>query len=183
MSNNPYQNPPGMSGQDFLGGNQGGPPPGGMPPGGAPDAAGRVSAPAIALMVVGGICLMLSLFGVGSSVLMLVGGDAMKAQNQQQMEDLRQQLGDNAQIVDFMEQMNSIQQGPIGLIMNLIALVIAGLILFGAIKMKNLQSYGLALTAAILAMLPLNSCCCLGLPIGVWALVVLLNGDVKNAFR
>lgn len=56
------------------------------------------------------------------------------------------------------------------------------LITLGGVKMKGLQSRGLAVTAAILAMLPCNPCCLLGLGMGIWAVVVLGRDDVKNAF-
>ncbi len=57
-------------------------------------------------------------------------------------------------------------------------------IIIGAVRMKNLQSYGFAMTAAILAMIPcLTPCCALGLPFGIWALVVLSDPQVKAAFR
>ncbi len=57
-------------------------------------------------------------------------------------------------------------------------------VILGAIKMKNLQSYGFAMAAAIIAMIPcVGPCCLLGLPFGVWALVVLCDDQVKAAFR
>ncbi len=63
---------------------------------------------------------------------------------------------------------------------SLIGIVIA----LGAVKMKNLQSYGLAMTASILAMIPcVSPCCLLGLPFGIWALVVLGRPEVKSAFH
>jgi hypothetical protein len=38
-------------------------------------------------------------------------------------------------------------------------------------------------TGSILSIIPCtNSCCCIGTPLGIWALVVLLNSDVKLAF-
>jgi hypothetical protein len=56
--------------------------------------------------------------------------------------------------------------------------------LFAAMKMKKLESYGLAMTGAIVGMIPyLSPCCPLGLPFGIWALVVLSNGSVRAAFR
>jgi hypothetical protein len=60
---------------------------------------------------------------------------------------------------------------------NLLALV-------GAIKMKNLSSSGWAYTSAILSVIPCTNgiCCILGLPFGIWALIVLSNPDVKRAF-
>jgi hypothetical protein len=60
-----------------------------------------------------------------------------------------------------------------------------GVIVYGAMKMKEVRSYNLSLTAAILATIPLCSlpCCCLGTPVGIWALVLLMNQDIKTAFR
>jgi hypothetical protein len=56
-------------------------------------------------------------------------------------------------------------------------------IVVGALKMQKLQAYGFAVTVSILAMVPLTSACFpLGLPIGIWALVVLSRADVKQAF-
>jgi hypothetical protein len=63
-----------------------------------------------------------------------------------------------------------------------LTLVGAAVIFYGAIKMKDLQGYGLAMTAAILCLIPCFSICCLGIPFGIWALIVLLNADVKAAF-
>ncbi len=51
-------------------------------------------------------------------------------------------------------------------------------------KMKKLESYGLAMAASIIAMIPcLSPCCLIGLPIGIWALVVLSKPEVKSAFH
>ena len=54
----------------------------------------------------------------------------------------------------------------------------------GAISMVRRGSRGLAMTAAILAMVPGLSCCCIaGLPLGIWSLIVLNNPDVKSSFQ
>lgn len=64
-----------------------------------------------------------------------------------------------------------------GLLVNL-------LVLFGSIKMKQLQNYPLAMTAALLAVIPCTSpCCVLSMPFGLWALVALTDPAVKAAFR
>lgn len=54
----------------------------------------------------------------------------------------------------------------------------------GAVRMKALKSYDLAVTSAVLAILPCTTyvCCMLMTPFGVWALVVLLKPEVKSAF-
>ena len=63
-------------------------------------------------------------------------------------------------------------------------LLLAILVIVGGMKMKNLDNYGLAMTAAILGMIPcISPCCLLGLPFGIWALVVLGRPEVKAAFR
>ena len=57
-------------------------------------------------------------------------------------------------------------------------------VIFGAVQMKSMQSYSMAMTATILTLIPCNSMCCLvQLPLGIWALVTLLDNDVKDAFR
>ena len=53
----------------------------------------------------------------------------------------------------------------------------------GAVRMKRLQTHGLAVTAAILAMVPMHPALVLGLPIGIWALVVLMRRDTREAFQ
>ena len=53
----------------------------------------------------------------------------------------------------------------------------------GAVKMLQGRSWGLAMAASVIAMLPVDCCCCLGLPIGIWGLVALTRADVKQAFQ
>ena len=83
-----------------------------------------------------------------------------------------------------MEQFMRMFSGTVGIISGLVAMAIAGLIFYGAMKMKNLQSHGWAYTASILAAVPcVSPCCLIGLPIGIWALVVLSKPEVKSAFH
>jgi hypothetical protein len=46
----------------------------------------------------------------------------------------------------------------------------------------RLQYFGLVMAAVIVAMLPCQCCCLLGLPFGIWALVVLNKPEVKSQF-
>jgi TM2 domain-containing membrane protein YozV/predicted Ser/Thr protein kinase len=70
-------------------------------------------------------------------------------------------------------------QTMIGLSTVLFKMVPALFMLFGAIKMVQLRSYAWAIAAAILAIV----CCSLvGFPVGIWALVVLSRQDVREAF-
>lgn len=69
-------------------------------------------------------------------------------------------------------------------VFGVLGFLVAPVIIFGAIKMMRGQSFGLSRTAAILAVVPLTSCCFLiGIPFGIWALIVLSQPDVKSLFR
>jgi hypothetical protein len=50
-------------------------------------------------------------------------------------------------------------------------------------KMKALEQWTMAIVASVVAMIPCSCACILGLPIGIWSLVVLLKPEVKAAFR
>jgi hypothetical protein len=150
------------------------PPPPGPPPLSGSDAEQKVAGPAIALIVTAiiGILtqffrLILSVFNVG----MLSG-----------LRNIQPPEG-----AEGFESFISLFTGAmIGLtiISVIIALIASVIMIIAGIRMKKLQSWGLAVTASILAMLPcLGPCCCIGLPIGIWALVVLMKPEVKTAFQ
>lgn len=64
-----------------------------------------------------------------------------------------------------------------------VGIVGACVIFLGGLKMKSLENYGLSMAAAIVSFIPcVSPCCLLGLPIGIWALVVLNRPEVKAAF-
>ena len=66
---------------------------------------------------------------------------------------------------------------------SLVGIVVAVFIIYVSLKMKDLNQWGLCVTASILAMIPcISPCCIVGLPIGIWCLVILLRPEVKDAF-
>lgn len=71
-----------------------------------------------------------------------------------------------------------------GVFGSLLGIGLSGLTVFGGLQMRALKSWGLALASAILVMTPCGSycCCCIGIPIGIWALVTLTKPEVKSAF-
>ena len=72
----------------------------------------------------------------------------------------------------------------ISLAMGAVYIGLGVLVIVGATKMKNLENYSLAMASAIVALVPcISPCCLLGLPFGIWALVVLNDSSVKAAFR
>ena len=64
----------------------------------------------------------------------------------------------------------------------LLLLALTGLMIVAPLKMKRLESYELAVTASILAILasPSNL---IGLAIGIWSLIVLSRSEVQSAFH
>jgi hypothetical protein len=73
-------------------------------------------------------------------------------------------------------------QGPTGGMIDLLVAAMNGFVLLGALKMMRLENRGLAMAACIVAMIPPNCCCILGIPFGIWALVVLNKPEVKSQF-
>jgi hypothetical protein len=72
---------------------------------------------------------------------------------------------------------------PEALFQFVFSIPMSGLVVYGAYKMRRLENHGLAVAAAVLAMIPCSGCCVLGLPFGIWALVVLNDPSVKAAFH
>jgi hypothetical protein len=62
-------------------------------------------------------------------------------------------------------------------------LLLDGLTIYGALQMRQLRGWGLSLAGAIAAMVPCSPCCILGIPMGIWALMILIDEEVKRAFR
>jgi hypothetical protein len=134
-----------------------------------------IKAPAISLKVAAIINALLSLW---SLMPLIFFQKAIQAEYQKQLEQYPQ-LQDSG-----MQKWLELIYGPLGIGSNIFALVMAAIIFWGAIKMQQLKSYELAFTAAILAMLPcVSACCILGLPFGIWALVVMRRKEVKSQFK
>lgn len=56
------------------------------------------------------------------------------------------------------------------------------LVVVGGFRMQSFSGRTLAIVGAVCAIIPINSCCCIGIPVGIWALIVLMNPDVKAVF-
>jgi hypothetical protein len=128
----------------------------------SPGAQAQVSGPATGLIVV-------AILGFLAQVVGLVINMARPFANRQMMEQ--------PAWVNMFSGVGAIVGAFIGILMGV-------LILFGAMKMKKLENYGLAMTCSIIAMIPcVSPCCLIGLPIGIWAVVVLSKPEIKSAFH
>jgi hypothetical protein len=84
---------------------------------------------------------------------------------------------------DFLRGFQEGSVGPFAAVLQAVFVGVNVLIIAGAIQMIRFKMWGLGLASSILAMVNFGNCCCLlGLPIGIWALVILLLSDVKEAF-
>jgi hypothetical protein len=73
--------------------------------------------------------------------------------------------------------------GALGFVNAIFAAALSTVILMGGLKLRKLQSFGLCIAAAIIALVPcISPCCCIGLPVGIWVLVVMNSADVKPYF-
>ncbi|HOX55778.1 MAG TPA: serine/threonine-protein kinase [Candidatus Paceibacterota bacterium] len=73
--------------------------------------------------------------------------------------------------------------GPIAMVVPIMLMAgMGGLVIVGGSRMLRLQAYGLSVAVSILAMITPPGCL-LGVPFGVWALIVLTKKEVREAFR
>ena len=82
---------------------------------------------------------------------------------------------------------NSTMLGQAGLdmkvaMLSLLVTCIGAVIVYGVMRMKELENYKLAVISSILAVLPVTPGCLLGVPFGIWALITLTRREVKEAF-
>jgi hypothetical protein len=124
------------------------------------EARSRVNAPGIGLIVTGVLCILFGFVRLAQLAILL---NAMPGGG-----------GGN----DEMLMIQGFTEGG----MALLNFIFGALIIRGAIKMRKLESYGLALTACILSIIPCSGCCILGLIFGIWGLIVLNDQDVKGSF-
>lgn len=84
------------------------------------------------------------------------------------------------------EWLQEIQRNATGMTTTVIQgvfIVINLLIIFGAAQMMRMRTWGLAVAVSVLSMLNCGTfCCVLGLPFGIWSIIVLMSPDVKLAF-
>jgi hypothetical protein len=128
------------------------------------DVTRKLRAPAIGLIILGAL-------NVLSAVILILGRLVTLIK------------GPDRVITDEAERLGYEASGIYFPIVSLISIVVAPIIILGAIQMMRAERYSLALLAAILAMIPISSVCCiLGFPLGIWALIVLRDPEVRKAF-
>lgn len=131
--------------------------------GGGPDAASRVALPSMLMLVLSGVTALLNMVGIAMNILGSLGSVVGAGGSEQ--------VG------------VAIFSGGISVVMGVVSILFNLFVIFGSLKMRKLESHTLALVAAVLFSLPCSLCCLLNTPIGIWAIVVLLDNNVRPAFR
>lgn len=133
------------------------------PPSGNAAALDAVNVPSILLIVMGALGVLFGLYGV-------VSGGALPPE-----------LFDDPKIAPYRDMLT--QGMGASRVLNFVAIALDGVMIFGALQLRQLKGYGLATAAAIIAMLPCAGCCCLfGLPVGIWTLVTINKPEIKASF-
>lgn len=122
------------------------------------DPAQTVSAPAIGLLVAGGVSVAGSFIWV---IMLLSAGTIIFAS-----EDGKDALIGVAFWI------------PLALL----RVVLDGVTIYGGLQMRNLRSWNWSMASAVAACIPCTMCCIVTLPLGIWALVILLRDETKAAF-
>ena len=148
--------------------------------GGRAEARAAVEIPAILLAVYGGLSLLadfskLLFAGVGSewnSTWFQSGYTSVNTQ------------GIPPEVAKFMQSLMNMPKG-LNYADSILSLAIAAMVLWGAIEMKRLGSRGLAIAGAVFAMIPCigGCCCCIGIPLGIWALTLLTRPSIARHYR
>jgi len=134
------------------------------PPPSHDDPARQVSGPATGLLITGIIGAIFTIFG---SMLGMAG------------RLLQSMMSDG-----MVERYAHMFSGSMGFTSSIVGLLVAGFLIWASTKMKALTNFEICIAASILAMIPcVSPCCIVGLPIGIWSLIVLLKPEVKAAFH
>jgi len=141
----------------------------------------RLRLPAVGLLITGALGWAMNAF---SLVMTRIMGPERLVQSMTNLVDMMPPGQDRERLMESVAQLGTPEGFRDSLIQGFVALVMCTLIMIGAINMRYRRRRGLAILSCILAMVNLNQCCCvIGLPLGIWGLIVLLNPEVARAFE
>jgi len=155
--------------------------------------------PAISLILVSSLGLILSLYGFWNSLILYFQTPGLTKDASELVDQFGSLVAENEKDLEKQEAVRKTMGGFQSAIQSLgsfsqpfagssavylgIMSVLNMVILAGGISMMSLKRYGLAITAAIIALIPtVGPCCILSVPFGIWAIIVLSNAQTRVAF-
>jgi len=133
----------------------------------------RIKTPALCLIICTILSLVMMVGAIGASVIRITTGIEPVPPPPSSFRHL------SAQDPDYVR-----MKGVINLVSCTVIFSLQCLVLFGAIQMYRLKSYGFAMTANILCLIPcISPCCIIGIPFGIWGLTALSSQNAKSFFR
>jgi len=147
------------------------------------EARSDIQVPAVILMVMSSLAFMWTTFTLATNLISPSNQGEMLLNDPNVQELIRQMPPEAAELYqNLLSTMFTVTPLTIGF--NIFSLIVAVIIFLGAMRMRTLNNYGLAMASAILALIPCfgSCCCCIEIPVAIWALVLLTKDHVKNAF-
>ncbi|MCY3000977.1 MAG: hypothetical protein NTV21_04160 [Planctomycetota bacterium] len=139
----------------------------------------KVRAPGMLLAIYGGLSILLGLAGIVISII----GMPLQQQLLESFAESGQELP--PALAPLLNSGLLGAAGAIGIVLDIAKTALSGYVLWGGLQMMKRRNHGACMGAAIVAMLPCTGagcCCVLGLPIGIWAIMVLNRADVRSSF-
>jgi hypothetical protein len=139
--------------------------------GGRDAALAMVNAPALALMIMGGLGV---LWLIGSLLIQAISGGGAMTFPPEMDENMRQQMEALQEAIE--------KYTPL---MSVVGFIVFGLAAYAGYLLRYLRNYMLATVATILVMIPcFSGCpiCCFSIPLGIWILIVINKPEVRPYF-
>lgn len=130
---------------------------------------------AICMIVYGGASLLVSLMSVLGQIMQAAQGGAKKQELPPETPEIFRKLAE----------MQSSMPPAVQWVSIALSILMSAIVIVGGIKLLNLKSRPLVMTAAILSILTcFTSCCCgLGIGLGIWVLVLISKPDIQDQFE
>jgi len=134
-----------------------------------PPVAERVAGPATGLIVVAVVAVLTN--WIGGMIMSAALRNAVEANQPREQGNTNAERG-----ADVGRSLSNVCPG-------IVSTGVYSVVLIGGLRMRSLASHSAATTGAWVAMLPLSPAVLVGLPVGIWALRVLGDPEVQQAFH
>ena len=135
----------------------------------------KIRATALAMVLTG-------VYGLGVTILAILWKLLMPAPTQDELHDLHLPPAVERYLFEA-----SRGPGALDIAWGLLTLAAMAFVIFGGIRLYQLRQRSVVFTSAIILLIPCLSPCCLScglsIGVGVWSLIVLLDPQVKAAFK